>query len=140
MALDAIIRMSERDEGYVDFAVKAPWRNKSKDRQYGQTVSKGLQSAWAKAETLSVQKNCKGKYLEGELCGLGFNPLSCAQDLSDEAYLYQTQKASGSLAVISYRWPRGGDIVATYKMIRQGDGWILDGVSCHPSPSFNMKE
>ncbi|CAA6605680.1 conserved exported hypothetical protein [Rhodospirillaceae bacterium LM-1] len=140
MALDAIIRNSERDDSYVDFAIKAPWRNKGKDHQYGQNVSKGLQSAWAKAETLSVQKNCKGKYLDGELCGLGFNPVSCAQDASGEAYLYQTEAKGAQIAIISYRWPRSGDIVATYKMIRQGDGWILDGVSCHPTPSFNMKK
>ncbi|MBF0356483.1 MAG: DUF3828 domain-containing protein [Alphaproteobacteria bacterium] len=137
--LHSIILMAEQEDGLFEFAIKAPWRDRKLDRRFSRFFSSSLQDSWAETEKKEVQKNCEGVYRNGEICGLDINPVTCSQDINNGQYEYKTEKAMSDFALISYKWPQFPEILATYKMIREGNRWRLDGVSCNPQPTFNMK-
>lgn len=138
-ALDAIIRRDDRDPALFEFAVKRPDRKKAKDQLYARYFSPGIQDAWLKAERALVNKDCGGNYQNGEICGLDYSPITCAQDHSETGYAYDTLKEDGASASIQMKWIELDKPAATYRMIRQKDGWILDGVACAEGESFNWK-
>lgn len=92
----------------------------------------------ADVERRLVKKTCGGVY-DGEICGLDFNPVTCAQDYSEDGYVYRTEDTGHGAAVVSLKWPRLSGVVATYRMIRSDNHWIMDGVECGPNTKFNMK-
>jgi hypothetical protein len=138
LALQAIFSLHEKDDDVVFFAIQAQWRDKKKDAIYRGYFSPKLVSAWKRAEREAVEKNCQGKYIDGDICGISVNPIICAQDVSKEGYLFRTEHVTSTAALISYQWPQYPKVIATYRMILRDGRWILDGVSCNPYPSFNM--
>jgi hypothetical protein len=84
-----------------------------------------------------VQKDCKGKYVEGDICGLDYSPITCAQDMNSK-YEYRTLENTGDAVKIEYRWPPGGKPVATYTLRKNGTDWKIDGISCAGASAFNM--
>ncbi len=84
----------------------------------------------------ALKQNCGGKYIEGEICGLDINPVSCTQDKSDD-YFFRTEQQTTHQAIISYAWPENQDASATYRLLKDAKGWKLDAVSCPRYLKFN---
>ncbi|CCG42825.1 hypothetical protein [Magnetospirillum molischianum] len=138
LALDHIIRLSDHDDSLFLFITKRPDRDKDRDKKYTALFSKELMKRVADVERRFLNKTCNGVY-DGEICGLDYNPITCVQDYSDVGYVYRTENTGHGAAVVSLKWPRLPGVVATYRMIRSGNLWIMDGVSCGPNTKFNMK-
>lgn len=137
MALDAILKLSDREPESGWVAIAAPWRDRSKDEVFKPIFSPRLLAAWRKAEQNAVKENCNGVYIDGEMCGIDIHPITCSQD-SHETYVYQTLSSSVTKAVIEYRWPEHPKAIATYRLVREERIWVLDGVSCSGYLKFNM--
>ena len=139
--LDRLIKKEGTDDNMFLFEVKRPDRDLRNDKTYRGFFTPALEKAWAETEAALVKQDCDGNYQDGELCGLEFRPLACAQDYSEKGYLYRMDCQTESSSTISIRWPWIEQPVATYRLIRQGKAWVLDGVTCLPDgPAFNMPE
>lgn len=121
------------------YAENVPWRDTRKDAHYARLITPGLREAISREEARQVKENCDGKYVDGDNCSFGSDPITCAQDVAEEGYLFNTLKAERNMAIIAYRWPYGTKVFATYRLVRVGGVWKLDGIRCHdPTMSFNM--
>jgi hypothetical protein len=93
------------------------------------------------AERKKVQKDCEGHYVQGDQCGLGFDPLLCAQDISEIGYRFRTEYLTEKTAVITYSWAGDGKSrmkpIASYILTNENEQWVLDGVSCLNGVRFN---
>jgi hypothetical protein len=138
-SLDRLIATEASDPNMILFELKRPDRDKGKDKAYQGLFTPALEGAWARAEATLVRRTCGSKYSpDGEICGMDSSPLSCAQDISDQGYLYRTDCLTKTSATITLRWPSLDQPVATYRLIRQGKGWLLDGVTCRSGGTYNM--
>ncbi|WP_445678904.1 hypothetical protein [Radicibacter daui] len=131
-ALDNILKQDNADGTLNLFILKRPDRDLSADILFSGLFTPALEAAWAEAETEAVAKQCSGQYDEDYICGLDYSPLLCAQDISEDGYLYQTGHSDGNTALISVRWPWLDQPVATYRIVLQNGKWLLDGVTCLP--------
>lgn len=129
-ALDRVLRLSEKDPNLVEFLLATPLYKAKADKGYARYFTARLRADLAAMERASVTENCQGKYLEGELCGLDYNPLTCAQDLSDKAYLYRTSSSDDARAVIDYKWPGEKQPAARFVLVREDGQWKVDAVTC----------
>jgi hypothetical protein len=120
------------------YVQNVPWRNVRKDAHYARLITPGLREAISREEARLVKKNCDGKYVEGDNCSFDANPIICAQDYSEEGYLFRTEKSGRNEAVLSLRWPGIAEVIGTYRLVRAGGDWKLDGIHCDPTMSFNM--
>ncbi|SBW04827.1 conserved hypothetical protein [uncultured Alphaproteobacteria bacterium] len=120
------------------YAENVPWRNTLKDAHYARLITPGLREAISREEARLVKKNCDGKYVEGDNCSFDANPIICAQDYSEEGYLFRTEKSGRNEVVLALRWPGISQIIGTYRLVRAGGVWKLDGIRCDPTMSFNM--
>jgi len=138
--LDLIITLASSTRGHLaDYVMNVPWRDIRYDPHYARLVTPGLREAISREEARQVKENCDGKYADdGDICGLDYDPITCAQDLSEEGYLFRTEKSGRDKAVLSLRWPGIPQIVGTYRLIRTGGVWKLDGIRCDPTAAFNM--
>lgn len=137
--MDRLVKRDETDDDILDFILKRPDRDQKKDRKYKEMFTPALERAWAEAEAAEVKKNCGGRYLDGEICGIDFRPLVCAQDYSEKGYLYRMDCLGEEATAITMRWPLTERPVATYRLLKRGNGWVLDSVACLPDgPGFNM--
>ena len=131
MAADALIHLDDSGYDLFFFMIKRPSRNRSLDRRFAPLFSKELQAAWAQEEKRLVLQGCNGRYIDGELCGIDFRPLVCAQDYSEEGYTYRTLRSDAKSALIEMSWAEHSDNPsAQYRMILVGDRWVMDGVYC----------
>ena len=130
--LDRVLRLSEKDPDLVEFLLATPHYKAKPGKDYGRYVTPRLRTDLAALERAAVAENCQGKYIDGELCGLDYNPLTCAQDLADGAYLYQTESPGGDRAEIAYKWPGGKVVVARFTLVQDGGVWKIDVVKCQP--------
>lgn len=138
LAVDALLRQVDGGDGVFLFVLKRPDRVVADDPGYAPKFTPGLLAAMAEAERAEVASNCAGRYRDGEVCGLDFNPVTCAQDVPDSGRLYRLDAASSGVEVISAIWADRTDSGATYRMVQKDGMWKLDGVACHPGPRFNM--
>jgi hypothetical protein len=130
--LDRVLRLSEKDPALVEFLLATPQYKAKAGKDYGRYVTSRLRADLAALERAAVAENCQGKYLDGELCGLDYNPLTCAQDMADGAYLYQTEFSGDGRADIAYKWPGQKAVVARFALVQEGGVWKLDAVTCQP--------
>lgn len=130
--LDRVLRLSEKDPNLVEFLLATPQYKAKSGKDYGRYVTPRLRTDLAALERATVAENCQGKYLDGELCGLDHNPLTCAQDMADGAYLYQTESAGDGRADIAYKWPGQKAVVARFALVQEGGVWKIDAVTCLP--------
>ncbi len=121
-ALNKVLRLSEKDNNLLEFVLQTPQYKPKADKGYARSFTKRLLTDMAALEKNAVQENCQGKYIKGDLCGVDYNPLTCAQDTSDAPYLYQTESSTKGKAVISYKWPGAADETATSEMLQEGGG------------------
>lgn len=131
-ALDHVLRLSEKDGNLLEFVLHTPQYKPKADKGYARYVTKRLLADMAAMEKAAVTANCKGKYVAGELCGVDYNPLTCAQDEAEGAYQYKTESAADGKAVVAYKWPDEKDKAATFEMLEEGGAWKVDGVKCRP--------
>ncbi len=136
--LDRIINTADKDPDLGPFALKLPSRDRRADSKYSALFSPALERAWSTAEADLVKKDCGGAYQEGEICGMDFSPITCAQDSNDGKYQYATTAQDDHSAVIALRWAGQPDVVATYRLLRHGGAWLMDGVACQAGPHFNF--
>jgi hypothetical protein len=130
-ALDNLLRLSEKRSGLVD-ALLGRRAGKADLALAGQMTTPRLRRQLADLERWTVRENCKGRYIPGELCGLDYNPLTCAQDASDAPYSYRTLSSSADQAEIAYFWPGADSPLARFFMVAVAGTWKLDAVQCLP--------
>lgn len=131
-ALDKVLRLSEKRYGLVAAVLGRPGGGKGDAALAGQLTTARLRQDLAGQERKAVRDNCKGRYVPGEICGLDYNPLTCAQDESDAPYGYRTTDATADRADIAYSWPGAAGPSASFIMVREGEAWKLDAVRCLP--------
>jgi hypothetical protein len=139
-ALDAIIRRSDKDEKLFDYILKRPGYDATKEAGYSRLFTPGLLQAWARAEAELVKQECGGRYIDGEICGIDYSPITCDQDASENGHLYRTRKIAGDAVVVaSRRAGRGSPAEGPrYRLTKSGRDWKLDGVDCGDGVTFNM--
>ncbi|MHC1710730.1 MAG: DUF3828 domain-containing protein [Solidesulfovibrio sp.] len=133
-ALDHVLVLSGKHNNLLEFVLHTPAYKPKADKGYARYFTARLLTDMAAMEKKAVQKNCKGKYIKGELCGTDYNPLNCAQDDSELPYLYDTTSSAEGKAVITYKWQDGGteEPLATFEMLQEGGEWKIDAVQCRP--------
>ncbi len=131
-ALDRVLRLSEKDADLLEFLLRTPRYKPKANKGYAGYFTNRLLADMAARERAAVRENCQGRYVDGELCGLDHNPLTCAQDEAEGAYLYKTESTSDGRAVIVYKWPGEKKAMATFDMVLEGEKWKVDGVRCLP--------
>jgi hypothetical protein len=139
-ALNEIFHHSDNDDNLSEFVLKRPWYDAKKDKGYATLFTPNLLAAWASAEAQLVQHDCQGKYLDGEICGIDYSPITCGNATSDKGYRFRTKEADDRKAILSSRWA-GEQARADgpqYRMAKEGGSWRLDGVDCGNGAKFNM--
>ena len=144
-ALDAILKSAGKDAAELDNLLEG--RGKPGFRptvDYRRVLTDALLRAIRDAEAALVKRDCDGAYRDGDICGLDYDPLVCAQDTAAR-YLYRTDAQQADTARISYAWPDQSKLAATYQLVRTGGRWKLDGIRCGADvdagegDAFNMK-
>ena len=139
-ALDGILKHADQDPDLLDnlFAGRGqrPFRPAE---DYTKVLTAPLIAAMTAKEKALVQAGCDGHYRKGEVCGMDYSPITCAQDLSD-SYLYRTEASGEDQAKINYYWPGTKTSVATHRLVRQAETWKIDGISCGAGDSFNFEK
>jgi hypothetical protein len=138
-ALNATLRAADNDRDQLDNLLAGrgdPHFKKTFD--YSPRLTDALMKAIAAEETALVMKDCGGRYMEGDICGLDYSPITCGQDESN-AYLYRTEQDDGHMAVISYGASKNQKPIATYRVTLVADRWKIDGVKCEEGAAFNFK-
>ena len=118
--------------------------------QYTDILTKDFIYAWSLKEKKEVDDDCGGRYIKGDLCGLGFIVLTCAQD-SFNTYLYRTLEETDDYVIIQYAWPDFIDYNtmdpntdrvtmahATYKLVKRNNIWLLDATKCEHMSRFHI--
>jgi len=136
--LDGILKHSDHDADELDnlFGGRGQ-RNFHPSVDYSKVLTAPLIAAITAKEKALVQAGCGGHYQKGEVCGMDFSPITCAQDMSD-SYLYRTEASGGDRTEISYYWPGTKQPVAAYRLIRQAETWKIDGIRCTDGDAFNF--
>ncbi|MHC1789381.1 YqhG/Tai3 family protein [Solidesulfovibrio sp.] len=130
--LDRVLRLSEKDRNFLEFLLGTPQYQARPGKDYGRNVTARLRGSMAALERAAVTENCQGRYIDGELCGLDYNPLTCAQDEGQGAYRYKTESSGDDRAVIAYTWPGMQGMVASFRLVQEGGVWKIDAVTCRP--------
>ncbi|MBN2752375.1 MAG: hypothetical protein JXQ84_06670 [Rhodospirillaceae bacterium] len=137
--LDLIITLADSTRGtFADYATSDPRRDVRYDPHYARFITPGLREAISREETQLVKKNCGGKYVDGEICGMDSDPITCTQDIAEEGYLFRTERTKRDMVIVAYRWPESTKIAGVHRLVRAGGVWKLDGIRCDPTMSFNM--
>ena len=137
-ALDAILKQSDRDDDLLDNLFKGRGAKTFKPKvDYSAMLTPALLAALRTKEATLVRTDCNGAYLEGELCGMDYSPLTCAQDAVPH-YRYRTEVDDGSTARLIYFWPKETKATATFKLVKVSGRWRLDGVACEDGDPVNM--
>ena len=136
--LDSILRMSESDPNFTNYVLNRYHADGSKYIVINKLISDRLIYLLRKKEREIVHKDCGGKYIYHEICGLDINPLTCAQDYSNNQYLYLSKKVRDGY-VILYKWQGIDGVVAKYKMSYANKKWIMTGIYCEGLFDYNMK-
>lgn len=140
--LDEILHLAEvklwSEPSAEDYVLQAPYRDQKYDSKYADFFSQAYVRACAKKEKELVDRYCGGNYISGEQCGIDFSPIACTQD-SNNSYVYNTLMETDKVARIEYKWHLTDDKPdATYRLIKQGNVWVIDGVKCEVGDNFNM--
>jgi hypothetical protein len=129
-ALDRILKMADNDDDQLDNLLGGRGTAGFHPTvDYKTVLTPPLLAAIKRTEDQLVQKSCGGHYT-GDVCGLDFSPLTCAQDTND-TYLYRTEFKQAHVAEISYTWPSGSTSpIATYMLLEEDGRWKIDGIKC----------
>jgi hypothetical protein len=131
MALDRVLKMADGDEFQLDNLLHRYPVVPKKQVDYRGMLTVKLIAAMQAEEHKLVAKDCGGRYLEGEICGMDYSPITCAQD-TIAPYTYKTLTQRARDAIIA-------GPSATYRMIQVGSGWQIDGIKCTEGAAFNFR-
>jgi hypothetical protein len=138
-ALDHILRLSIASDGNLDaFVLKEPDYDPKRDTGYAKLFTPDLLAIMAKLQADMVQKDCGGKYKNGDICGFDMSPTLCGQDYPNH-YIYRTENQTDNDVVIASEWPQSKDNGASYHLVFQNGRWALAGIHCLDMDGFNMK-
>jgi hypothetical protein len=129
-ALDKVLKTADRDEEVLDNLLHRYPVAAAKRIDYGKWLTPTLIASLQAEEKKLVAQDCGGKYREGDICGMDYNPLTCAQD-TVRPLSYKTVQQNADTAVIAVTG-------ATYRMAHTSAGWQLDGVKCAGEVKFNF--
>jgi hypothetical protein len=136
-ALDAILKRVDHDHQALDNLLGGRGPGFRRTVDYRTMITPPALAAIAAHEKEVVKRTCGGRYRDGEICGLDYVPVTCAQD-SNPVYFYRTLSASADRAEIAQKWPYSKEPGATYRLVRDGGGWKIDGIRCTGADAFNM--
>lgn len=137
-ALDAILKRVDHDPDVMENLVGGRGPGFRRTVDYRTMLTAPVLAAIAAREREAVKRDCGGRYKEGELCGLDYVPVTCAQD-STPLYYYRTDSESADKAQIAYHAPYAHSPQATYRLVKQDGTWKIDGIRCAEGDAFNMK-
>jgi hypothetical protein len=148
-ALEAILAWHiglpvDMNEQELAFLTGRPEQRAALAPQFARRYAPELVNAVRAGEKALLDKDCQGKYQDGEICGLDYDVVLCAQDRPAKGFLFTTLKEDGTSATIAVRWSRRDkQPAATYQIAKQAEGWTLSGISCGEGKdaleSFNFK-
>jgi len=143
-ALDKILQIT--DDNFTMLKVVQGYLNNksSKNFKYSHQFTVPYLRAWTKGQIEWLRGACEGRDKNTDpYYDCGYLSISCVRD-ANYPYVYRTEKIDAREVIISYTWPRSDghapgsdDAYATYRMIKDGDEWKLDGADC--GDAFNMK-
>jgi hypothetical protein len=136
-ALDKVLHAASKS-GYSLFELDLSKEDSNKETEFTKLFTKEVSKAAFEAEKKSVEEVCGGEYRNDLVCGLNFNPALCSQESNDK-YLYRTLKKEENLAIIEYTWPGEENPRGTYKLVKNNDSWLIDGIKCYQI-DFNFKD
>jgi hypothetical protein len=139
-ALDDILRQAGNDPDMLDYLLDARGKGAAHPvAKYDAMVTAALRQAIQQVQAKLVRETCHGAS-QDEPCGLDFDPILCAQDVADR-YLYRTVAETPRQSEIVYAWPGQGaapaEPGATFRLLKSGDAWRIDGVRCADGTEFN---
>lgn len=138
LTLDVFASEDERFGPLQDFIIGYPNRDKKFDHFYANFFSRELLLAWHQAEQEQVALECGGKYINGELCGLSVNPLTCAHDFPSNGYVYNTLFENEFQTTVLVAWNGHEEsTIGLYRLVKENKHWVLDSVSCTDGAHFN---
>ena len=126
-----------KDSRIFDFMTDRNGGRKIYEKQLGRYFSRHLLDAVAAFERNLVSKDCGGHYVEGDMCGFEYSPLTCAQDIPDDGYMFATEFRDSGATIITASWAMVGPALARYRMIRMSGTWIIDAIACPDGDRFN---
>lgn len=139
IALNRILRRADADHVLLDNLFKrygpVP---RARRVDYSAFLTPELLAALASTEAKMVKENCGGQYRDGEICGLDYSPITCAQDYA-KPYSYRTESSGPGRAAIAYRWPHRHDIAARYDLKIDAGVWKIDNISCGADGNFHAR-
>ena len=136
-ALDATLKAADADDSVLDNLLQGRGeRDYRPTVDYRSSLTAALLAAIRKAERDMVRRDCGGRYKSGEVCGLDYNPITCAQDRIGQRFVATMSDAAGHSRIVLASAPHGPGH-ATYVMVEEAGAWKLDGVSCSAGSRFN---
>lgn len=131
IALDHVLKIADADEFQLDNLLHRYPVVRKKQVDYRPLLAAQLIAAMQAEEKKLVARDCGGKYREGDICGMDYSPITCAQD-SDAAYTYKTIAQHARDAIIAGPG-------AIYRVVQVGSGWQIDGIKCNEGGAFNFR-
>ncbi len=126
IALSKILKAADADDEILDnlfHRYPASPVPAAKRVDYGRFLTRAFFAALKEQQKKLVQSDCGGVYREGDICGMDYNPLTCAQDTVGAVSLSTVTSTAGRAVIADARTDR-------YTMAHEQDGWKLDGVDC----------
>lgn len=102
--------------------------------------TQALRQAWLQKDKELALVDCGKAQVAGQICGLDYDPFFCAQDIPIEPVLYNTIRSDKDTAIISVSWAKDGEVMAVYKLLKIGNTWKVDGISCAEGDAFNFHD
>lgn len=134
--LERLVRLTEQDKNQLDNLFNGrsdPTFRQTSD--YSSYLTSALIDSIRSEETRLLNQTCQGHYRDGEICGLDYSPITCAQDTP--TFTYKVIKLKADKAIITAQHLSYPDI-ATYYLIRVKDHWKVDGIDCLGITRFNV--
>jgi hypothetical protein len=125
-----IIELSLRDHRIYDFMINRRGAREKLHGLFGIYFSQGVLEAIAALERTWVKKECGGKYIQGDNCGFGFDPLFCAQESPDSGYFFAEEMQGDGQAVIAMSWAEDHPAIGRYRMVKRNGQWQVDAIDC----------
>lgn len=139
----ALARILDLDEKHYALFMKltsgSPDYTPSIAKEYSGLFTTELLHAMETKQKSMVEDQCGGKYIEGEICGLDYSPISCTQD-NGWPRVFRTEQESPRETIVSYTMPESYFPGPSYRLINNEGVWKLDGIDCGRAGLFNLSD
>lgn len=131
-ALDETLKKSDSDTNLLDNLFNGRGNsNFSNTINYKNILTNALMHSLSQKEWELVKQNCNGKYIDDEICGFDFNPITCSQDNGDFEYIYRTKQQSENEAIIEFKGDKESNNITSIYKLKKLHTWKLDGIYCN---------